>query len=97
MTHDDAKAVAQAIARALTAEGSALGRCPMLNWLRRRKIARALVNPTRALLERFGDGAYLEARLRHGDALHVVDGNRPPGHWEKVKEAIRKRNASPVT
>ncbi|MBM3578209.1 MAG: hypothetical protein FJX40_11230 [Alphaproteobacteria bacterium] len=64
----------------------------MLNWLRRRTISRALVeSDARALIERFGDDAYLEARLREHDEARVIDGNRPPGHWARVKEAVRER------
>ena len=66
----------------------------MFNWLRRRKVLRELIeSDARALIERFGDDAYFEARVRQRNALHIVDGNRPPGHWEKVKEALRKRQA----
>ncbi|TLG77815.1 hypothetical protein [Methylocystis sp. B8] len=64
----------------------------MLNWLRRRSISRALVeSDAHALIERFGEDAYLEARLRQHNDERVIDGNRPLGHWERVKEAIRKR------
>ena len=64
----------------------------MLNWLRRRREARALVNSdAQALIERFGKGAYLEAHIRQREAKHAIGGNRPPGHWERVKEAIRER------
>ena len=63
----------------------------MLNCLRRRTISRALVeSDARALIERFGDDAYLEALLRRYDASRVIDANRPLGHWEKVKDAIRR-------
>ena len=64
----------------------------MSGWLRRRREARALVDSdAQALIERFGEDAYLEARLRQHDASRVIDVDRPPGHWERVKEAIRKQ------
>jgi hypothetical protein len=45
----------------------------------------------RTFIERYGDDAYLEARLRqHGDAS-IIEGNRPPGHWESVKALIREK------
>ena len=66
----------------------------MFNWLRRRKVLRELIESNaRALIERFGDAGYVQARLRQHDALQVIDGYRPPGHWERVKEAIRKQQA----
>lgn len=63
----------------------------MFKWLRRRKSDPLVESDARALIERFGGSAYLEARLRqHDDDARVIDGNRPPGHWEKVKNAIRR-------
>lgn len=45
----------------------------------------------RALIERFGADAYFEARLgQHDDDVRVIDGNRPPGHWARVKRAIAR-------
>ena len=41
-------------------------------------------------VERFGEQAYSEARFRQHDAPDVVDANRPVGHWERAKEAIRR-------
>jgi hypothetical protein len=62
----------------------------MLNWLRHRATHRALIeSDAKALIERFGEQAYSEARFRQHDAPEVVDANRPAGHWERVKEAIR--------
>jgi predicted Rdx family selenoprotein len=64
---------------------------PMISWLRRRAAYRALIEAdAKALIERFGDQAYSEARFRQHDAADVVDANRPLGHWERVKEAIRR-------
>jgi hypothetical protein len=55
---------------------------------------RALIeSDAKALIERFGESAYSEARFRQHDAPYVVDANRPPGHWERVKEAIRRIEA----
>jgi hypothetical protein len=64
---------------------------PMIGWFRRRAEYRALIEAdAKALIERFGEQAYSEARFRQHDAPDVVDANRPLGHWERVKEAIRR-------
>ncbi|MGC1862594.1 MAG: hypothetical protein WA733_16135 [Methylocystis sp.] len=66
----------------------------MFCWLRRRAAYRALIeSDARALIERFGEGAYSEARFRQLDAPDVVDANRPVGHRERVKVAIRRIDA----
>lgn len=65
----------------------------MFNWLRRRKPSLLVESDAHALIERFGKGAYLEAHIRQREAKHAIGGNRPPGHWEQVKEAIRKEQA----
>jgi hypothetical protein len=46
-----------------------------------------------ALIQSFGDAAYDEARTRARDARlgRVVDGNRPNGHWDKVRREIGRR------
>lgn len=63
----------------------------MFSWLRRGNSPDPLVeSDARAMIERFGEDAYLEARLRQHDDVKVIDGNRPAGHWQRVKEAIRK-------
>ena len=55
---------------------------------------RALIkSDARALIERFGEQAYSEARFRQHDAPDGVDANRPPDHWERVKEAILRIDA----
>jgi hypothetical protein len=60
----------------------------MIGWFRRRAEYRALIEAdARALIERFGEQAYVEARERQHD--ETVDANRPDHHWERVKEAIR--------
>ena len=61
----------------------------MIGWLRRRAEYRALIEAdATALIERFGEQAYAEARFRQHDAPDIVDANRPAGHWERVKGAI---------
>jgi hypothetical protein len=63
----------------------------MIGWFRRRAEYRALIEAdAKALIETFGDQAYSEARFRQNDAPDLVDANRPAGHWERVKEAIRR-------
>ena len=63
----------------------------MIGWFHRRAAYRALIEAdAKALIERFGEQAYSEARFRQHDAPDVVDANRPVGHWERVKEAIRQ-------
>lgn len=60
-------------------------------WVRtaraRRRDKRAQVDcDARDLLERFGEGAYFEARARDIDELRgvAIDANRPPRHWAAV-------------
>ncbi len=45
------------------------------------------------LIKRFSDGAYAEARRRAREARYglTVDGNRPPGHWKRVRKAIGRK------
>ena len=63
----------------------------MIGWFRHRAEYRALIEAdAKALMERFGESAYSEARFRQHDAPDVVDANRPADHWERVKEAIRR-------
>ena len=60
-------------------------------WLRSRKEASHLVQAdASALIARFGDGAYFEARDR-AQRSAVIDGDRPRGHWTRVKIEIAKR------
>jgi hypothetical protein len=66
----------------------------MIGWVRRRAEYRALIEAdAKALIERFGEQAYSEARFRQHEAPDVVDANRPEHHWERVKEAIRQIEA----
>ena len=67
----------------------------MFRWLRERRASGqardALVRADAAsLIERFGDFAYSEARTRvqHEQEGIVLDGNRPRGHWARVKLRI---------
>jgi hypothetical protein len=63
----------------------------MFNRLPRRAEYRALIEAdAKALIERFGEQAYSEARKRQH---YLLDGdyvNRPEYHWERVKVAIRR-------
>ncbi len=62
----------------------------MFAFFRRRAEYRAIIEAdAKALIERFGEQAYSEARFRQHETPDIVDANRPPGHWERVKEAIR--------
>lgn len=66
----------------------------MFAWLMRRRAYRALVEAdAAALVARYGPDAYLEARLRSHRERDLIDGNRPPEHWARVKEAIRRRES----
>jgi hypothetical protein len=63
----------------------------LLSFFGRRAAYRALIEAdAQALIERFGEQAYSEARFRQHGAPDVFDANRPAGHWERVKEAIRR-------
>ncbi len=66
----------------------------IFDWLRRRR-ARAALAETDAdtLMRRFGDLAYDEARrrLREEEHVAVLDGNRPRGHWARVRQVIGQR------
>ena len=63
----------------------------MSNWYRRRAAYRVIVEAdAKALIERFGDQAYSEARKRQHNLLDSDYVNRPEYHWERVKVAIRQ-------
>lgn len=63
-------------------------------WLLRRHGAQTLIESgATALIERFGDVAYLEARLRQHDEGDVREEHYPAGHRELVKEATRRYDA----
>jgi hypothetical protein len=60
-------------------------------WLLSRKEATRLVQAdASALIARFGDNAYYEARDR-AQRCTVIDGDRSRGHWTRVKLDIAKR------
>jgi hypothetical protein len=66
----------------------------MIAWLRQReKCARLAEIDAVALMIGFGDCAYDEARRRASEANcgTVLDGNRPSGHWDRVKSIIGKK------
>jgi hypothetical protein len=57
----------------------------------RRQAYRALVDSdARDLIARFGEQAAPEALKRHveSDRGEIIDGNRPVGHWIRVRRAI---------
>jgi hypothetical protein len=63
-------------------------------WLKRRREERALIeSDAAAMIETFGDAAYLEARrwvvaeLAH----KVIEGDRPAGHWALVRAEVNRR------
>lgn len=57
---------------------------------RRRERKRLALADARALMARFGDSAYHEARSRAHDArqTRIVDANRPENHWDRVRRII---------
>jgi hypothetical protein len=64
----------------------------MIGWFHRRAAYRAIIEAdAKAQIEQFGEIAYLEARFRQHE--EIVDASRPAGHWERVKEAIRRIEA----
>ncbi len=63
-------------------------------WLKRRREERALIeSDAAAMIETFGESAYLEARrwvvaeLAH----KVIDRDRPAGHWAHVRTEVNRR------
>jgi hypothetical protein len=66
----------------------------MFNCFRRRSTSRALIeSDARDLIERYGDNAYSEARVRQSDEARIIDSNRPAGHWERVKHEIKRQQS----
>jgi hypothetical protein len=57
-----------------------------------------LESDVNSLLQAFGDSAYDEARTRAREARlgKVMDGNRPNGHWDKVRREIARRTGRQV-
>jgi hypothetical protein len=63
-------------------------------WLKKRREERALIeSDADAMIETFGDDAYLEARrwVVAELAYKVIDADRPPGHWARVRAEVRRR------
>jgi hypothetical protein len=69
-----------------------VGRLSKLLRLRANQTGDLVRQDTALLMASFGDGAYDVARTRARDSrlAKVIDGNRPPGHWDKVRRAIGK-------
>ena len=60
--------------------------------LRRRKKSVSWVHKDADdFISALGDQAYFEARNRAQRDKTTVDGDRPPGHWTRVKLEIAKR------
>ena len=59
-------------------------------WQRRMQAIEQAESDATALIARFGDSAYDEARRRAREARQgaVVDGNRIDDHWDRVRRAI---------
>jgi len=67
---------------------------PMFAWFLRRSEYPALIEAdAKALMARFGDQAYFEARERRRVPPVGDDARRPANLWERVKEAIRRIEA----
>jgi hypothetical protein len=67
---------------------------PMFAWFLRRSEYRVLIEAdAKALMARFGDQAYSEARERQRVPPVGDDVRRPTHLWERVKEAIRRTEA----
>jgi len=69
---------------------------PIFAWMRRYRQIRALASADAdALIARYGEAAYANARERAHQARFgkIVDGNRPAEHWDRVRQIIgRKTN-----
>jgi hypothetical protein len=66
----------------------------MFNWTKRGQTRARLVEAdASALIIRFGDYAYDEARRRgrEADSGAILDGNRPDGHWHAVRRSLAKQ------
>lgn len=64
----------------------------LFSWLQRRRDATQLAKSDAiAMIARFGDDAYLAARMRAAYQSTIIDANRPPRHWSRVKAQIAKR------
>ena len=66
----------------------------MFAWWKQRKLMRArIVADAEAMIAEHGDSAYWVARDRalEGRLYKVVDAERTPEHWNKVRFEIRRR------
>lgn len=66
----------------------------MFAFLRQNRQARRLAAAdAAALIARFGDGAYGEARHRAWEIRQgsTFDENRPEGHWDRVRRIIGRK------
>jgi hypothetical protein len=62
-------------------------------WQRYNEAVRQTRRDAATLMIGFGSAAYEEARQRAWEARQgqVVDANRPPGHWDRVRAEIGRR------
>lgn len=66
----------------------------MLAFLKkRREHQKQAAADAEALVARFGEAAYYEARSRALEARRqaVIDGNRPDEHWDRVRRIIGRK------
>lgn len=61
--------------------------------LRNRTSSNLVKSDVAALIQSFGESAYDEARPRAREERlgKAIDGNRPRGHWDRVRQEIAKR------
>jgi len=64
-------------------------------FVRRRARRNLATADADALIARYGDRAYGEARERASRARQgrIVDGNRPGDHWDRVRRMIGRKTA----
>jgi len=65
----------------------------MLAFFKRRRAQAALVKAdAAAMIARYGERAYAEARLRSHERFDggIIDGNRADGHWDRVQLEIAR-------
>jgi len=57
------------------------------------RVSDAVLRDAAILIDVFGPAAYDEARTRARDARlsKIIDGNRPPGHWDNVRKELGRR------
>jgi hypothetical protein len=67
----------------------------MLSWLKQHQRHAELAEADAvSLIAGFGDCAYDEARKRASEAYSgtILDGNRPAGHWDRVRRIIGEKD-----